>query len=68
MLGLGRDKALGALVRVTVLVPADGGLVKGRVASVTRRWLTLEECEADGRLLEGRLMVRLPVAFVQVIA
>lgn len=65
---LGRDRALLSLKGRTVLVPVDGDTVRGRLVRVTRRWAYLEGCETTDGPVDGSLMVRLPLTWVQVVA
>lgn len=63
----GVDRELRRLIGETIVVPLDGGSARGVLKHVAPGWIVLAECQTKDGPIDGRLMLRLPLPWVQVV-
>ncbi len=62
-----RDRLIASLAGSRVVVPVGDDVVRGTVAQVRRRWLVLADVDSDGTQVDGRMIVALPLPWIQAV-
>lgn len=62
-----RDRLIASLAGSRVVVPVGDDVVRGSVAEVRRGWLVLDDVDSDGMQVDGRMIVALPLPWIQVV-